>query len=411
MKKQHYSEHGQVLVIIVFAMFGLIGITGLAIDGSRAYSDRRQAQNAADTAALAAALAYVRTPDGPWMDVGYSRAASNGYDNNGTTNVVEVVWPPDDRAQSEYVGNTHYIQVVITSHLDTLFGRVVGINQVTNTVQAVVKVDPPVPTQLYRGNAVVGLAPHDCKAITWQGSAAAEVTGGGLFVNSDCSDTAFFNNSNAAKLKAPSLTVVGGADYNNNAIDIDTITENVQDQAMSYPPIEYQLPAPDCSEDATVDGETMTPGNWSGTFPPAHVKYLDSGFYCVNSGDFKLNAGDYLEGHNVLIYMATGKVTWNGDATVKLYAPETDPYKGLLLYLPVTNSSPVLINGNSGSEIEGTILAPASDITIKGTGDAGMTGQVIGYRVDISGNSGVKIHYDDTKVLWLWTNPNAGIMQ
>ena len=77
-KRKHSSERGQVLVIIVFAMFGLIGMTGLAIDGSRAYSDRRQAQNAADTAALASALAYVRNPDGAWTDVGYSRAASNG---------------------------------------------------------------------------------------------------------------------------------------------------------------------------------------------------------------------------------------------------------------------------------------------------------------------------------------------
>ena len=347
------SERGQVLVIIAFAMFGLIGITGLAIDGSRAYSDRRQAQNAADTAALAAALAYVRTPDGPWMDVGYSRAASNGYDNNGTTNVVEVVWPPDDRAQSEYVGNTHYIQVVITSHLDTLFGRVIGINQVTNTVQAVVKVDPPELTELYNGNAVVGLAPHECSAVKYQGNANTTVTGCGLFVNSDCPTAAFFNNSSSASLTAPSLTVVGDENHKDGALNVGTITENAQDQAMSYPPIEYQPPAPDCKDaddheiDATVDGETMTPGNWSGTFPPAHVKYLEFGFYCVNSGDFKLNAGDYLEGHNVLIYMATGKVTWNGGATVKLYAPETDPYKGLLLYLPVTNSSPIVINGNS----------------------------------------------------------------
>ncbi len=40
-----------------------------------------------------------------------------------------------------------------------------------------------------------------------------------------------------------------------------------------------------------------------------------------------------------------------------------------------------------------------------------MIGQVIGYTVDLSGTSGINIQYDDTKVLWLWTNPNAGIMQ
>jgi Flp pilus assembly protein TadG len=406
--KKYSSERGQVLVIIVFAIFGLIGMTGLAIDGSRAYSDRRQAQNAADTAALAAALAYVRTPDGAWTDVGYSRAASNGYDNNGTTNLVDMYYPP---SVGPYAGNTDYVQVIITSHLPTLFGRVIGIEQVTNTVQAVAKVDPSVPTELYNGNAIVGLAPHECKAVKYQGNANTTVTGGGLFVNSDCPTAAFFNNSSSASLTAPSLTVVGDEVHKDGALDVGTITENAQDQAMTYPPREYILPKPDCSDDATVDGETMTPGNWSGTFPPAHVKYLESGFYCVNSGDFKLNAGDYLEGHNVLIYMVSGKVTWNGGATVKLYAPETEPYKGLLLYLPITNSSTVTINGNSDSKLEGTIMAPASAIEIKGTGDAGMIGQVIGYTVDLGGTSGIDIHYDDSKVLQLLTSPSIELKQ
>jgi len=303
------------------------------------------------------------------------------------------------------------VQVIITSHLPTLFGRVIGIEQVTNTVQAVARVDPSVPTELYDGNAIVGLAPHECKAVKYQGNANTTVTGGGLFVNSDCPTAAFFNNSSSAFLTAPSLTVVGDEDHKAGALNVGTITENAQDQAKTYPPREYILPKPDCSDDATVDGETMTPGNWSGTFPPAHVKYLESGFYCVNSGDFKLNAGDYLEGHNVLIYMATGKVTWNGGATVKLYAPETDPYKGLLLYLPISNSSTVKLNGNSDSGFEGTIMAPASPIEINGTGDAGIIGQIIGYTVDLSGTSGIDIHYDASKVLHLLTSPSIELKQ
>ena len=408
MKTQHSSERGQVLVIIALAMFGLIGMTGLAIDGSRAYSDRRQAQNAADTAALAAALAYVRTPGGNWTDVGFSRAASNGYDNNGVSNIVEVVYPPDDR--SDYAGDPDYMQVVITSHLDTLFGRVVGIDQVTNTVQAVVKVDPSVPTELYDGNAVVGLAPEDCQAVKWQGTAGGEITGGGIFVNSNCDNGAFFNQSGSARLTAPSITAVGDVRDAGN-LNVSTITENSENQAKPYPPIEYIKPNPDCAGDASVNGETMKPGNWSGTFPPAHVKYLESGFYCVNSGDFRLNAGDFLEGHNVLIFVATGKVSWSGSATVKLYAPETDPYKGLLLYLPVTNHSSVTINGNSDSEIEGTILAPASSISVNGTGDAGMIGQIIGYTVNLGGTAGIKIQYNDEKVLHLLSSPSLELKQ
>jgi hypothetical protein len=408
MKIGDSSERGQVLVIIVFAIFGLIGMTGLAIDGSRAYSDRRQAQNAADTAALAASLANIRG-DASWMNVGYTRAASNGYDNNGTSNIVNVYNPP---IQGPYTGDTNYVQVIITSHLDTLFGRVIGIEQVTNTVEAVARVDPSVWTSLYDGHAIVGLSPHDCQAFKFQGNANTTITGGGLFVNSDCDSAAFFNNSSSALLTAPSLTVVGDEDHKAGALNVGTITENASDQAYSYPPSEYILPNPDCNENATKVGETLTPGNWSGTFPPAGVKYLESGVYCVNNGDFRLNASDYLEGYDVFIWMDKGGVTWNGGATIKLYAPDTGPYEGLLLYLPITNSNSITINGDSDSEFVGSFLAPAAPITINGTGGAtGLNGQVIGYTVDLGGTSGINIHYDNSNAWETLTTPSIDLMQ
>jgi hypothetical protein len=393
MKKKNSTERGQVLVIVVMAMFGLIGIAGLAIDGSRAFSDRRQAQNAADTAALAASLANVRG-DGNWSAVGLERAASNGYDNNGTTNIVEAHNPPVD---GPYAGNTQYVQVIITSHVGTLLGRIVGIEQVSNTVQAVARVDPPEYTEMFFGNAVVGLAPHECKAVKYQGNADTTITGGGLFVNSDCDSAAFFNNSSSAALSAPSLTVVGDEVHKDGALDVPLITENAQEQAITYPPRNIVLPNIACSKDAKVSGETLSPGNWTGAFPPKNVKYLESGAYCVN-GEFKVNAGDVLIGHDVVISMESGGVTWNGGATVQLDAPESGPFRGLLLYLPITNSSTIKINGNSDSMFAGTILAPASPIEINGTGSAdGFHCQVIGYTVDIGGTTNMSIMYNDAE--------------
>src|SRR5688500_9408274 len=127
------SEKGQALVIIALAVVGLVAFTALAIDGGMVFSDRRHAQNAADTAAFAAALAKIRTPDyapsSPTaqrqaaIDAGLDRADSNGYDNNGTTNVVEVHMPP---ISGSYVGNDDYIQVIITSHVRMMFARIVG---------------------------------------------------------------------------------------------------------------------------------------------------------------------------------------------------------------------------------------------------------------------------------------------
>jgi hypothetical protein len=56
MKKMQVStEKGQVLVIIILALAGLMGFVALAIDGGMIYSDRRTAQNVADAAAYAGA--------------------------------------------------------------------------------------------------------------------------------------------------------------------------------------------------------------------------------------------------------------------------------------------------------------------------------------------------------------------
>jgi Flp pilus assembly protein TadG len=392
MKTKPSSERGQVLVIIAVAMIGLIGIAGLAIDGSRAFSDRRQAQNAADTAALAAALAYVRTPDDDWTAVGFARADSNGYDDNETTNFVDVYHPPVD---GPYAGNAEYVQVIITSHLDTLFGRVVGIDQITNTVEAVAKATPPVATEMLFGEAIVSLAPSECKAFKYQGNANTTVIGGGLFVNSSCPDSAFFNNSGSASMTAPSLNSVGGVTYKPGSLNIPTI--NTGAPSVPYPPRDMVLPNIVCSGNATKSGNTLSPGNWTGTFPPSGVDNLESGVYCVN-GDFRMNAHDSLSGNGVVISMESGEVRWNGGATINLHAPDTGPYQGLLLYMPMTNSSGITINGDSASSFTGTILAPASPIDILGSGSSdGLHCQVIGYTVNISGTSGTKIVYNDNE--------------
>ena len=52
-----HRESGQILIVMVLALVGLLGFTALAIDGSMVYSDRRYDQSASDSAALAGAQA------------------------------------------------------------------------------------------------------------------------------------------------------------------------------------------------------------------------------------------------------------------------------------------------------------------------------------------------------------------
>ena len=96
MKDSPIHERGQILVIVALLMVGLVAITGLAIDGSMVFADRRQAQNATDSAALAGAFAYVKECEVTGCDclgeisdakaamqiAALDRASSNGYSSN-----------------------------------------------------------------------------------------------------------------------------------------------------------------------------------------------------------------------------------------------------------------------------------------------------------------------------------------
>jgi Flp pilus assembly protein TadG len=390
--KHSYKERGQALILLVLGMVSLIGLTALAIDGGNIFSDRRHAQNAADTAALAAALAKAR--DQNWSAAALGRAASNGYDNDGASNIVEVHSPP---VSGTYAGNAEYIQVIITSNVETFFAGIVGVTQVTNRVEAIARSRPPIASEMYFGNAMVSLSPDTCKSFLYGGTAGTSVIGGGLFVNSNCScadSAAFFNASSSARLDASEgITAVGCIKYKEGAV-----TGPAQSGAdpVAYPP-EYVMPNPTCSGDAVWNNttKTLSPGHWTGDFPPSQTAHLEPGVYCVN-GDFKITSSNAaLTGSEVTIHVTSGEVRFNG-GYVDLSAPTSGPYKGLLISLPITNSSEVVLNGNASWSITGTILAPASNCTINGTEDGfALNSQVICYNINLTGTGSTTINYND----------------
>src|SRR6266508_5961241 len=221
MKKTRISENGQALILIVLAMIGLIGITAVSVDGGLAYLDRRNAQNAADAAALATALTKIR--GGDWHASGLARAASNGYDNNNTSNIVNVYQCTNNLASCGiYRGNAEYYQVIIISHLKTLFAPVVGVSEITNQVNAIAHAAPGVRTSMWGGPAIAALDPDGCKALNYNSNSNVTITGSGLYVNSICQNGAFFNNSSSPNtaLTAPCLQAVGKITYASGSLNI-----------------------------------------------------------------------------------------------------------------------------------------------------------------------------------------------
>ena len=175
------TEKGQALIIIALAAVVLFGFAALAVDGTMAFSDRRHAQNAADTAALAGALAFTRGND--ITAAATSRATNNDYKTNGTTKTVTVTIT--NVPHGECPGNApgKDVEVKIDSIVSTSFARVLGKTQFNNVVRATARGCGYIVAGLFPGQAIVSLSPqqtikgnnYDCGfdtgnsgAVTWK---------------------------------------------------------------------------------------------------------------------------------------------------------------------------------------------------------------------------------------------------
>jgi hypothetical protein len=411
--RSHSSERGQAIVLIVVALIALIAITGLVVDGGRAFADRRQAQSAADSAVLAASLAKIRG-DSP-SAAAYEIAGQNGYEHGGAYTDVEYHNPP---VSGPYAGNSEYLQVIVTSHMQTYFGRVVTIDRITNTVEAVARAKPSQWGEIMYGYSVISLAPtSDCmneKAFWLHGQATLSIEGGGLFVNSNHNSCAFMQQGSGSLviMDQSQVNVVGGAsiqkltlikrltyfDFRNKGKpDWDRgqpFLPTTGVTPLSYPP-PFLLPNPACTKPAEINrsGSGMSAGYWDEDFPPDGVTDLDEGVYCI-SGDVRIGGNATLRGDGVVLVVEKGSVHFDGNATIQLSAPSKGPFKGLLLFLPLENHKRVILNGNSDSTITGTILAPSSLIRITGNDSTyGFHSQIIGYRIELDGDSILIVKY------------------
>ncbi len=404
--------------MIVFAIIGLIGMTALAVDGGRAFVEKRNVQNAADSTALGGALARVRdVSQTTWVDQTYAIAKVSGFDNNGKSNIVQVYSPPISGA---YAKDIEYIQVIITEHVPTYFGSVVGINQITVRAETIARAKNSILGAILNGDALISLAPtSDCqdKRAFWvHGESTLSVSGGGIFVNSNNPDCALTQNGNGSiRLEdGYNVKIVGGADIQKPQL-ITPFPVLTGSTARAYPP-PFIMPKLGCHKAAEIlpDGKTMSSGSWSQkeSFPPMGVQFLEAGVYCITDTDFIIKGEDSLEGKNVIIKIEGGELRIDGQGKINLKAPASGDFAGLLFYLPIDNRFPVTLNLGKDSSIRGTILAPGAEIRINGDkSDYGFHSQIIGYMIRSDGQSNIKIVYKNEDNFDVFSMPEIQLIK
>lgn len=429
MKSSRFSERGQALVVIALAAVVLFGFTALAIDGSAKFSDRRHAQNAADTASVAAALAKVDAQVNGLSDTpttcppssgspsavcsalqlaGLNMASNNGYSSDVTNNTVSVYSPP---ISGYYSGNTDYVQVIITSHVKTYFMKVLGIQQSDNIVQAVSLAKKS--GSLFSGASIVSLDPSpNCGngSFQVQGNGNINLNGGGIFVNSNascgytqssCSVTLAINGGGISSAGSSVDTHCSGS-------SVSTSTTGTQ---IVVPDEVYMPDKPSaCSSgysSYTSGGKLHFTAGYYPAFPPSGTPngkdiVLDSGIYCIGSS-ISWSGNDFasLTGSNVTLYIKSGNsfgININNNITLSATTTSTSVYKGYLIILDGTSSTHpnCTVNGGSNIVLTGTIFAPYCNLTINGgnSSNAPFNAQVIAYDVKLNGSNTITFTYD-----------------
>lgn len=397
--KLQKKEKGQALILIALAAVGLFAFSALAIDGSRKFSDRRHAQNAADAAALAGALAYSR--NNPIETTATTLATENGYDGGATSDVtVTVTDAPPGVCPVNTVGKD--VKVDIVSTIGTTFARVIGFNTMGNNVSATARacgsfIGPP-----FEGNAIVALAPSG-KGFDGSGTPDWEITGGGIFSNSSSGDSAYCNG--AAGIMVPSVTVVGDTNFRcHGPSNIGTIDNSAT--AYTYATYSALFPRkPACNGVATFSGGQWQPqaGADGSRLNLADGADFAPGLYCIMNDPAPINSS--ITGTGVTFYVPSAtfslKFAGNG-AEIIARAPVSGDYAGVLFYLaPQLDANGNLIQtqsidmrGNSSSNITGSIIAPSADVTMFGnSGPGNYDSQIIAYHVDSGGNSKIAVKY------------------
>lgn len=414
------QQKGQILVLFVLALVGLLALTALAIDGSMVYSDRRFDQSVADSAAMAGAVAAgdiigglssqlfhcsnsdVITAMNNAVYAAQTRAANNGF--TGATALAlqdlstqhGVYVTCNDSANPKYLD----IEVQVSSETATSFAHLFfGQDRIRNTVTSVVRA---YPQRAYAsGYAIVGLS-NTCETVLFSGNVNTSVDGGGVFSNGGIT-----KNGGSGEITADVFsTVKSSCGPNGIAGHAEVLTGTKQ---TNQPPVKFDFPEIDCSTIPEVHktGNTWPPGRHPG-FKVNNDKdntILAPGLHCLTSG-IQVTGGK-LTGEGVTLYFANGSFDGNGNGTVELSAPTVDTgnilngMQGIVIYVdpdnPANSGSPVDLQGGIKSKYTGTIYVPKGNIDAGGNPTAdGYKAQFIGWTVTMHGGPTTTVTYDES---------------
>ncbi|MFP5204613.1 MAG: pilus assembly protein TadG-related protein [Acidobacteriota bacterium] len=370
------GEGGQVLPLTALSLGVLMAFLALALDVAQFLYTKRQLQIAADAAALAGAIeidycngaagctlmknaVQAAVQENGWT--GFSLVTQCGSLGSSGLTVQMNNGPCALGAGDPNQGNANFVEVVASEPRASYFAGVFGFPAVRITSRAEASLDSS-PYCAYILN------PSASDALLLNGNATLTATCG-VMVDSNSTQAAVFNGSTTVSTSA--IDVVGKVLNNgNNSINPAPATGVA---ALTNPLANLPMPTVgSCTQSNYISNGgssvTLTPGTYCGTTIFNGGNYtvtFNPGTY-VFTGGMIANGGVTLQGTGVTFYFSSGSLTMNGSSHVALSAPTTGTYAGMLYLQNSTDSSTVILNGDTTSAWQGAFYAPDAQLTLNG---------------------------------------------
>ena len=375
------EESGQALVLAGVGLVVIVAFLALAIDVGTLRYEQTKLQSAADAAAMAAALEIsycgsthactamqtaakqALVENGFTGSTAYTQCATPGSGltitvNNGPCSLGSTTNDPN-------YGNTQDVEVVVSYPQPTYFARTIGVNSVTIKVRAEAGLGNSNDC-LYLSTGNTSTSAND--ALLVNGSATLNASCG-IVDDAGGTSAAIFNGNDT--INSTGLYIHGG-DINNGSNTLNP-SPTLHATAVSDP-FSYLTPptAGTCTSIGPYNSGpvTLNPGTYCGLTINGSVNVTFNPGTYVFEGNVIVNGGDTISGTGITWYFSSGSLTMNGSSSADLVAPTTGTYAGILIYQNPSDTSGIILNGQSNSIWQGSVYAPGASLTINGGGNA-----------------------------------------
>jgi hypothetical protein len=398
--RRRRDEAGAVAVIAaVFVSFVALVLTSLVVDVGYAKTQRRQAQAAAEAAALAGADQIVATlRQGVTQAANVASSTSRTAIEKAVTDSAQLNW---NTTSTEWSGCsatllTGYEKVVAADP-----NNCITVNWTTHRLRVRVPART-MPSFFNKKSLVTGATAEAAWTETVPacglcvlGSTTHSIGNGNVLVSQA---NVSFNGSVTTNVNNGSVSVSGGQLNIQNSVGTSGTfnqTPNFTGTAIVDPLASFQMPALPTNHPSggpCVGGPGVY-GDWN-TFTDSTCGDLQPGLYVI-TGLWKMaSSGEQLVGNGVTFYFtcadssgnaracnstgeAGGRFQQNG-GTLKISAPAPpSPTAGLLIMYDRNNTSDLVLRGNGGTTYSGTMYAPRSTLDINGMAGAATVDSLI----------------------------------